>query len=864
MDAIQSKLAERDSRRDPRDLLALAADRVPLLLPTLGLATGIWIQGQVQLSPWIWLVPCIAAVAASLAWFYLAKDNLSALVVTAGLGCLCLGAVRLADAQRIASNDVRQLLIHGPRPATIRGYLVRDIRVDDQDWTFKDLRPGEPSTRLYVKASQVQTAQGWRSVQGILRVWVGEPLSDLQVGDEVQLCAWLQNLQPPTNPGQFDIAAYLMDQGVVAAATLKSRLGIERMPPSPARGPARLVASVRQKTCQALACHWPDDPRSLALAQALVLGYRGDIDGALYEAFYRTGLLHYVSLSGMHFAILVGIVWFAARMAGLLRPAAAVVCSAAVGVFLLVIPTMAPALRAAIICWVFCAGVLLRRQGHGLNTLALAAMILLLARPTLLFDPSWQLSFACMAGIFTLSRRIEEAAYRGWELYGWRLQQGRLTSAFGGPYNSLAWLERMARATLTLLCVGLGAWLGSAGIVLYHFYNLTPLAAVWTILVFPAVWVVMVLGVTKVLVSLLAPLLCPGLALCLAGATQVLIWAVEHLGRLDVFTFRIGQISPVPILLYYVLLVTLVLIRWRRPAIRAAVVLVLGGAVLTWIGWNQWQHTHTRDLVLTCLDVGHGQAAVARLPRSTALLLDAGSMAKADVGSRVVNPFLDYSGLSRLDAAVLSHTDVDHINGLPEVVRHSRVHGVYADAEQTRPGLSAAADLLRGFLEKQGQALSPLDDPAGPWNRGGEVVVLWPPADPPHMQPAASTNDRSAVVAIRFAGRQILLCSDIEQDTQGQLLQLYPELKADVLVVPHHGSIKTLLPGFIDRLDPQILICSCSASQYEEHQVVEPLGSQAAFYTGRDGAVTVRVDPRGRLRGEGFLRGEKEVSGFRF
>jgi competence protein ComEC len=227
------------------------------------------------------------------------------------------------------------------------------------------------------------------------------------------------------------------------------------------------------------------------------------------------------------------------------------------------------------------------------------------------------------------------------------------------------------------------------------------------------------------------------------------------------------------------------------------------------------------------------------------------------VRTRIVNPFLDYSGLSRLDAVVLSHTDVDHINGLPEVIRHCPAAGVYGDADQTRPGASAAADLLRGSLEQQATSLLPLTALPPPASPQVEVRVLWPPSNGQGLQ-TAGTNALSAVLLLRFAGRQILLCSDIEQDTQDLLCRLVPDLRVDALVVPHHGSTKTLAPGFISWLGPKILICSCGASQYQQHQVIEPQEGQEAFYTARDGAITLRVNPTGGMHIEGFPNGSKK------
>jgi beta-lactamase superfamily II metal-dependent hydrolase len=101
---------------------------------------------------------------------------------------------------------------------------------------------------------------------------------------------------------------------------------------------------------------------------------------------------------------------------------------------------------------------------------------------------------------------------------------------------------------------------------------------------------------------------------------------------------------------------------------------------------------------------------------------------------------------------------------------------------------------------------------------------------------------------IEYAGRKILLCSDIEIKAQRELLRLYPNLKAQVVVVPHHGSARTLEKGFLEKLRAEILICSCSSRAFEKGQITQPRIHQTRpYYTGPDGAVAVSVSKDGTL-----------------
>ncbi len=152
-------------------------------------------------------------------------------------------------------------------------------------------------------------------------------------------------------------------------------------------------------------------------------------------------------------------------------------------------------MRAAIICWVFCASIIFRRRSNPINTLSLAAIILLLIRPTQLFEAGWQLSFAAVLGLLLFCERLHFFLYEKVNGLRWRK---------GGPKTIVSYRmsPRPGPYLLRLFSAGLAAWVGGAGILLYHFYTITPLAGIWTVLVFPLVSAILTLGFLKMLLFL--------------------------------------------------------------------------------------------------------------------------------------------------------------------------------------------------------------------------------------------------------------------------------------------------------------------------------------------------------------------------
>jgi competence protein ComEC len=262
--------------------------------------------------------------------------------------------------------------------------------------------------------------------------------------------------------------------------------------------------------------------------------------------------------------------------------------------------------------------------------------------------------------------------------------------------------------------------------------------------------------------------------------------------------------------------------------------------------------------VLTCLDVGHGQAILAQLPGKSNVLFDAGSLYGNDIGTRVVSPYLDYIGMRNINALIISHNDTDHINGILEVVESCNVGGIYANnAFFEGKDVWGTAQFLNGYLAEKGLEIKRIEKDLS-LGAQTKIETLWP-SEQDDSNEDLSDNDRSLVTLIEFAGVRILLCSDIEEFAQKELIRLYPDLKADVIVVPHHGSTTTLDLEFLKHFDADVLICSCGRKRYEQTNS----GTKSAKYfpaearllsTPETGAITISVNKYGIIKTEVFRK----------
>ncbi|MBW8041815.1 MAG: DNA internalization-related competence protein ComEC/Rec2 [Planctomycetes bacterium] len=857
MDDIQRKLALIDKQLSwsPANIHKQIISTTPLLFVAVGLIAGIVIQNTFELSISVWLIAIGICIAATIISYlasrisYLVKEN-NLPLISAYMALMCflsLGAIRLISFQHPKPNGIRNLLGNQRKLATIRGRIVTEPYVQkNQQWKFARFRYTDPASSFYLKTGEIKTALGWAKASGTVRVRVDGPVLDLKAGDYIQAYCWLDRFKEAANPGQFDISRYLARKNVFIAASVQSRDGIELLESSPAGILTMIKTKLRETATHALSGDLSPEEPSRGLLEALLLGYRGNIDSETYLAFRKTGLLHFISLSGMHMGIFVGIVLWLCKTAGLMKPARAIVCIIAIVVFLLIVPPRAPTVRAAIIGFVFCASFLFRRRSNSINTLSLAAIIILLMRPTNLFEAGWQLSFASVLGILLFCRRFHFFLYETLTGLPWHKETIETKLFFRiiakpGPY------------LLELFSTGVTAWLGGSGILLYHFYAINPLTSLWTVVAFPFVALILTIGYLKIILSFLLPTAAGGVGVLITGLGDALIWIVKFIASLNISEILIGRVPLAPIIFYYCLVLFAGLVYLRRPLLKKTICTAMALGLIVFLSVTKWQRTYRSDLVITSLDVGHGQAILVQLPGRANVLFDAGSLHKSDIGSRIVAPFLHYKGINKIDAIIISHNDVDHINGIPEITEHCKVGAVYANQAflSTKDQWGTAEFLKRWLSEKD----LGIQQAGKNLNVGGKakIKIIWPD-EQIYQDKTLGDNDKSLVSLIEFGGRKILLCSDIEKFAQRKILELFPDIKADVVVAPHHSSAKTLEPDFLERLEADILICSCGQRQYERLQTIKRKDKAKSFYTARDGAVTVCVNKDGVIRASAFAK----------
>ncbi|MFQ5488925.1 MAG: DNA internalization-related competence protein ComEC/Rec2 [Gammaproteobacteria bacterium] len=240
-----------------------------------------------------------------------------------------------------------------------------------------------------------------------------------------------------------------------------------------------------------------------------------------------------------------------------------------------------------------------------------------------------------------------------------------------------------------------------------------------------------------------------------------------------------------------------------------------------------------QTLWFTLLDVGQGLAAVART-RDHVLVYDSGPRfsERFDAGAAVIVPFLRQQGIHHVDMLVLGHGDNDHIGGTASLLRGISVGRVISSVPDKVPWRQATHC-------RAGQA----------WRWNGVVFrMLHPLPDRGFLG-----NDASCVLQISTARRGILLTGDIEYRAEQALVRRYGEqLRAQVLVVPHHGSRTSSSALFLDAVAPDYALFPVGYRNrygFPAAAVLERYRSRdiRLLDSARHGAIRFVLDARGGL-----------------
>jgi competence protein ComEC len=575
---------------------------------------------------------------------------------------------------------------------------------------------------------------------------------DLQAGERWAMLVRLKAPHGGRNPFGFDYELLLWEQGVQATGYVRAGAA-DPVPQRLAQTWTHPVALARQALRARIFA--AVEPRPVAgLIAALVVGDQNAIDRSDWDLFRATGVAHLVSISGLHITMfawgaawLVGSWWrrSARRCLALPAPTAAllggVLLANAYAVFSgWGLPAQRTCLMLATVAGLRLAGL----RWPWPQVWMLACAVVVASDPWALTQAGFWLSFVAVGILFAT-----DSGASGRESAG-------LTRRIALFFRE-QWVVTVALAPLTLLMFGQVSLVGlvaNALAIPWVTLVVTPLAMLGALV--PALWEGAALAIGLLMAWLQWLASWPWASVSLAAAPS---WAgaAGVLGALLL-------VASVP---------------WHMRGLGLALVL----PVALW----QAPAPAVGEFELLAADVGQGNAVLVRTA-GHALLFDAGPRysLESDAGHRVLLPLLQALQV-RLDTVVLSHRDTDHVGGAPAVLGMQPQAQLLSSMEDWRPpGPHPPAQRC-----EQGQH----------WEWDGVRFDILHPAPADYLQ-SAKPNAMSCVLRISNTAHAALLAGDIEKPQEARLLALGADLRADVLLVPHHGSKTSSSDAFLDAVQP--------------------------------------------------------------
>lgn len=748
--------------------------RHPLVIPTLLYIAGVLLGDRWALSlPWLFGTS-FALLLVALVWARARKVALALLLVAAGwTNQVCQTAV-------LSPHDVRRL---APEPAlaTVRGVLVETPvhrifdRGEEEVWR----------TLAVIQVTQLRLGrEDWTPAVGRVAATTPGVLDAAYFGGQsVEVEGVLSPPRGPNVPGQFDHATHLRRRGVARQLrTLSTNdwrvLSAETVAPKPT-ATTRFAQWARGNLARGV----PED-ESVRLLWAMSLGWRTALTGEVSQPFMRSGTMHIFAISGLHVALIAGILVALLRVSQVSRGWCGVVVIPLLWFYAAATGWQSSAVRASVMMTVVILGWSLRRPWDLLNSLAAAALIILLVQPGQLFLASFQLSFAVVVSL-ALFAPLFERVTRGW--------------VDPDPLQPAEVRSRGQQAALSVgyylagnFSVALAAWVGSLPLIAYYFHLLTPSSLLANLLVVPLAG----LALMACLGSVLTGWAVPGIAVLFNHAAwlfmSLMVWLSESIAGLPGAWFRVPAPTGLDFACYYAVVIAVLSGALRRSRWRwwfAAGLLVLGGACVT-------QHVvAARVTRMAVIPISGGHVVHARGPGGAAdVLVDVGNASGFEF---TLAPYLTWAGENRPRRLVLTHGDIRQVGGAELAMQQ------FPPREIITSPLRFRSPAYRAMIE-------------APWfpaerrriAQAGDSIGVWRVLHPSAEDRFQRADDATLVLAGELGGVRVLLMNDLGRPGQEVLQQRTPaeQLRADIVVAGLPADGEPLGNALLEIVRPQLIL----------------------------------------------------------
>ena len=633
----------------------------------------------------------------------------------------------------------------------------------------------------------------------------------LEPGNYLKLTGTYYKGREIRNPGEFDYNKYLNSLGISGKLNITGAKNINLLSDESDFFKSAIFSIRKFLDSEIKSLH---NEQTSSLLKGLLLADRSEIDYVTKTQFINAGVIHVLAVSGLHVGFIAIIFLFLfGRLNIYLR---SILTITGLLLFMLITGMPPSVFRATLMAVVIIIAFLFNRSTNLFNSLALAALIILVINPDELFNPGFQLSFSAVIGI------------------------ALLYSPFEKFINKLRLNSRVLRYIILFMAVSLSAQIGTLPFTLTYFGKLSVIALIANLFVIPIIAIIVGLGIFTLIINSFLPFIGIYFAAANDLVTKILFLIVEISGSADFSYISVRNFSLYDSLLFYSFLFFLLysLKSINRKVVKFAVLTLVVVNFFFLSSLDNSDLFKDGKLSVFAIDVGQGDAILVKFPEGTTALIDAGNVTPSfDNGERVILPLLEYLGIDKIDYGFVSHIDSDHYAGFVSLVNAGVVKKIFKpETDSTLVKDMKFEKYLREEsvpIEYYKRGILKID--------GARIYVLNNESISKNQE--LSTNNKSGVLKIVYGRTSFLFTGDIERKVEKIYASNYKTfLDADVLKAAHHGSNTSSNPVFLSYVSPEKSIISVGILNKFKHPSEEVVKRLEDF-----GSEIYRTDKYGAL-----------------
>ncbi len=641
-----------------------------------------------------------------------------------------------------------------------------------------------------------------------------------RIGNLITVKGTLKKFKKASNPGQFNEELYykienidfkMMADQVVISCSDYSRYHT-------------FLNNIKERLISVYAEVLED--REAGTMVAMLLGEKYMLEDEVKQLYQENGISHILAISGLHISLIGMSVFWLLRKCRL-----SINIATAIAIFFIysygeLTNFSVSTNRAVVMLAVQLCATIFGKTYDMLSSTALSALIILLQNPLQLMSAGFSLSFLAVLGIGILLPALKQ-------------------------------MFPDKNAIKDSLLVSVSAMLATTPFVLYYFFQFPLYSILTNLIILPFI---SVLTLSSLLAGLIG-MVSIKLGVFTIGGTNYILklydLVCQGITYLPCHIINVGRPEIGCIFLSFALILIFVFLSRKYPKKILLLLLVLSQLIL-------FLPMPDRTLRITVLDVGQGDGIYMESSEGTSILIDGGSTDVSRVGNYRILPFLKSQGLRKLDYAIITHMDQDHINGLVELISGELFPVQCLVLPQLRDKDEDYLNLVALAGEK---GIEVRYIKAGDYIMEGDLEIY---CLHPSSEDSMTSNGGSTVLSVTYGEFDMLLTGDLEGEGEKLLMQrlrddvyskawgITPAMDYDVLKVAHHGSKYSSCLEFLELVSPAVAVISAGKNNYYGHPHKELLGRLAHIGSERKitfetGAIRIRTDGK-RMEVDGFLK----------